>query len=109
MDATSYDPGKAALLIVDPYNDFLSEGGKLWPLIKAVADEVGLLNNLRTIDGAVRAAGIQVMVVPHRRWQPSDYRGWSHPNPSQLGVMKRRVFARGEWGGGSRTETLRRV
>lgn len=99
MDATSYDPGKAALLIVDPYNDFLSEGGKLWPLIKAVADEVGLLNNLRTIDGAVRAAGIQVMVVPHRRWQPSDYRGWSHPNPSQLGVMKRRVFARGEWGG----------
>jgi hypothetical protein len=44
MGATSYDPRKTALLIVDPYNDFLSEGGKLWPLIKAVADEVGLLD-----------------------------------------------------------------
>jgi nicotinamidase-related amidase len=99
MDSISYDARKAALLFVDPYNDFLSEGGKLWPLIKPVAEEVGLLENLRAIDEAVRAAGIQVMIVPHRRWQPSDYKCWSYPNPSQLGIMKGHVFARGEWGG----------
>ena len=67
----------------------------IWP----VAEEVGLLDNLRTIDKAVRAAGIQVMIVPHRRWQPSDYKCWCHPNPSQLGIMKGHVFAHGEWGG----------
>jgi hypothetical protein len=30
------------LLVVDPYNDFISEGGILWPLIKEIA-EVGPL------------------------------------------------------------------
>jgi len=27
----TYDPKTTAVLLVDPYNDFLSEGGKLWP------------------------------------------------------------------------------
>lgn len=31
--------------LVDPYNDFLSDGGKLWPLVKDVAQDVGLLAN----------------------------------------------------------------
>lgn len=39
----TYPPDHTALLLVDPYNDFLSEGGKLWPLAAAVAMEVGLL------------------------------------------------------------------
>jgi hypothetical protein len=27
----TYDPARTGLLFVEPYNDFLSEGGKLWP------------------------------------------------------------------------------
>lgn len=27
----TYDLSRTAVLLVDPYNDFLSEGGKLWP------------------------------------------------------------------------------
>jgi len=32
------DKDTTALLVVDPYNDFISEGGKIWPRIKAVAE-----------------------------------------------------------------------
>ena len=46
---TIYDPKITALLCVDFYNDFLSEGGKLWPWVKDMAKEVNLLDNLRTI------------------------------------------------------------
>jgi nicotinamidase-related amidase len=99
MAPTPYDARSTALLVVDPYNDFLSEGGKLWPLVKPVAEAVGLLDNLRRLHTSIRAAGIQVMIVPHRRWSPSDYQGWGHPNPSQLAIMKGHVYARGEWGG----------
>ena len=67
MPNTQYPPDRTAYLLVDPYNDFLSEGGKLWPRVKAVAESVHLLGNLRAITGAVRAAGIQVFIVPHRR------------------------------------------
>jgi hypothetical protein len=34
----TYDKEIAALLVIDPYNDFISEGGKLWDRLKAVAE-----------------------------------------------------------------------
>jgi len=95
----NYLNGGTALLFIDPYNDFLSEGGKLWPMVQAVAGEVGLLDNLRTVASAVRQAGIPVFIVPHRRWQPGDYEGWEHPTPYQLGSGNVQVFAKGSWGG----------
>jgi hypothetical protein len=63
----------------------------------AVAEEVGLIANLRRINQTVRSAGLKVFIVPHRRWEAGDYECWCHPNPTQLGIMKRHSFARGEW------------
>ncbi len=37
------------VLFVDPYNDYLSEGGKFWTMVEEVAKEVGLFDNLRSI------------------------------------------------------------
>ena len=34
----TYDPGLTGFLIVDPYNDFLSEGGKLYQLCRATLE-----------------------------------------------------------------------
>lgn len=99
MSSIAYDARSTALLFVDPYNDFLSEGGKVWPYVENIAREVGLLDNLRTITKAFRDAGIQVVYVPHRRWQPGDYECWCHPSPSQRKIMGGHHFAKGEWGG----------
>jgi len=49
MSTQIYDKARTALLFIDPYNDFLSEGGKLWPRVKDVANDVGPLDNLRAI------------------------------------------------------------
>lgn len=99
MSNTSYPQQRTALLFVDPYNDFLSEGGKLWPRLRDVAGEVGLLDNLRTIVGAVRSAGMQVFVVPHHRAEPDDFATWQRATPYQRGAAKAQVFAKGSWGG----------
>jgi nicotinamidase-related amidase len=99
MAHKQYPADRTAYLLVDPYNDFLSEGGKVYPFIEPIAKEVGLLDNLRALDRAVRSAGIPVFVVPHRRWEPGDYEDWAHPNPNQRKIMERHTFARGEWGG----------
>jgi len=95
----NYERGTTALLLVDPYNDFLAEGGKVWPRIKAVAEVVDLIANLKAIQTAFRAAGMQVAIAPHRRWTPGDYADWANPNPTQIAIMQRHSFARGEWGG----------
>ncbi|WP_042875700.1 isochorismatase family cysteine hydrolase [Cupriavidus necator] len=94
-----YPEERTGLLLVDPYNDFLSDGGKLFPMVKDVANDVGLLDNLRASVAAVRKAALQVFYVPHRRWQPGDYDHWDHPNPTQRLVQKRHTFAKGAWGG----------
>ena len=99
MDVETYQRDQTALLLIDPYNDFLSEEGKIWPKVKDVAEANNLLNNLRTIVKAVRTAGIQVIIVPHKRWEPTDYQYWKHPNPTQVGMMSRHTFAKGSWGG----------
>ena len=62
-----------ALLIVDPNNDFMCEGGKLYERTKETAEAVGFYDNMRKLIPAVRAAHIQVIIVPHHRWQEGDY------------------------------------
>jgi nicotinamidase-related amidase len=95
----SYDPATTAILLVDPYNDFLSEGGKLWPRVQAIAEEVDLLDHLRQIVWTARANGIQIIFVPHHRWQPGDFEKFQNATPYQLGSAKAQVFARDTWGG----------
>ena len=38
MTNLQFDKEITALLVIDPYNDFISEGGKLWDRIKTVAE-----------------------------------------------------------------------
>ena len=97
--APDYPRGATGLLLVDPYNDFLSEGGKIWPRVQAIAEANGLIANLKAIADTVRGAGMRVFYAPHRRWEPGDYEDWAHPNPTQRAIMHRHSFARGEWGG----------
>jgi nicotinamidase-related amidase len=95
----TYHPTTTALLLVDPYNDFLSEGGKIWPRVKVIAEEVDLLDHLRALVKLARERAYKVIFVPHHRWEPGDYVTWRHPTPYQLGGAKRQSFAKGTWGG----------
>ena len=38
MTTVTYDTQRTALLVIDPYNDFMSEGGKLRDRVKRVAE-----------------------------------------------------------------------
>jgi nicotinamidase-related amidase len=99
--AATYLADRTALLIVDPYNDFMSEGGKLHAAIKETADASGMYDNLRKIIPAVRAAGIQVVIVPHHRAHAhgDDYDGWQHVNMFQKQNVPTKAFEVGTWGG----------
>ncbi len=46
MTTHAYDKEITALLVIDPYNDFISEGGKAWPRIRAVAEANGCVPHL---------------------------------------------------------------
>ncbi|MET0239465.1 MAG: isochorismatase family cysteine hydrolase [Sphingobium sp.] len=94
----AYDPARTALLFIDPYNDFLAEGGKLWPMVQELAKTVNLHANLRTALSAARNAGLAIFIVPHHQSLPDDFVAWDHPTPYQLGSASAQVFAKGSWG-----------
>jgi ureidoacrylate peracid hydrolase len=80
-----------APLVIDPYNDFISEGGKLWPRIKNVAEASDCVPHMSQVVAVARKAGIRVFYAMHHRYRPGDYETW-------------KVFAEGTWGGEIRSE-----
>jgi len=42
-------------VIVDPYNEFMSEGGKFYEATRKTAEAVGLYDNMRKLIPAIRA------------------------------------------------------
>jgi nicotinamidase-related amidase len=99
MSDKTYDPDDTALLVVDPYNDFMSEGGKLYDQIKDVAESVDMFGNLRKLIPAARSAGLKIFVLPHRSYREGDYENWRQRTGPQVMVMENKVFQRGTWGG----------
>ena len=95
----TYDPNQTALLVVDPYNDFMSEGGKLYDYLKVVAEVIGFQNNMRKLRASVRAAGVKVFIAPHHRAQGDDLVSWAHVNASQRKADEMQLAAVGTWGG----------
>jgi ureidoacrylate peracid hydrolase len=104
MLQVSYDKQITALLVIDPYNDFISDGGKVWDRIKAVAEANGCVPHMLQVLNAARKAGLRIFYVPHRRYRPGDYETWKYIAPIQKAAWSRRTFEYGTWGGEFRSE-----
>jgi nicotinamidase-related amidase len=104
MADDTYSADRTALLVVDPYNDFMTEGGKLFNAIKETADASGMFDNLRKILPKVRSANIQVFILPHHRSHPHDFDNWQHINMFQKAGLPTKAFEVGTWGGEFNTE-----
>jgi nicotinamidase-related amidase len=100
----TYEKEITALLVVDPYNDFISEGGKIWDRIKGVANANHCVPNMLQILDAARAAGVRVFYALHRRYRPGDYETWKYIAPIQRLGWERKSFEYGTWGGEIRAE-----
>jgi nicotinamidase-related amidase len=100
VNASAYDKTTTALLVVDPYNDFISEGGKVWPRIKAVAEANSCVQHMVEILSAARkAAKLRVFYAMHHRYRSGDYETWKYVAPIQRAAWQRKTFEYGTWGG----------
>jgi ureidoacrylate peracid hydrolase len=93
-----------ALLVIDPYNDFISEGGKIWDRIKAVAEANHCVVNMLQVLNAARQAKLRVFYAMHRRYRPGDYENWKYIAPIQRAAWTHKSFEYGTWGGEFRSE-----
>jgi nicotinamidase-related amidase len=99
MATITYDKQLTALLVVDPYNDFISEGGKIWPRIKAVAEANNCVPHMQQVLNAARKAKLRIFFAMHHRYRPGDYKTWKYIAPIQKAAWKAKTFESGTWGG----------
>jgi len=104
MANVTYDKELTALLVIDPYNDFISEGGKLWPRLKAVAEANSCVPHMLQVLNAARTAGLRIFYALHRRYRPGDYETWKYITPTQQAAWSHKTFEYGTWGGEIRSE-----
>jgi nicotinamidase-related amidase len=100
----SFDKEITALLVIDPYNDFISEGGKVWDRLKGVAEANQCVPHMMQVLDAVRKADIRIFYALHRRYRPGDYESWKYIAPVQKAAWSRKTFEYGTWGGEIRNE-----
>jgi len=104
MEKVTYEKEITALLVIDPHNDFISEGGKIWDRIKGVAEANNCVPNMLRILEAARKAGLRVFYAMHHRYRPGDYETWKYIAPIQKRGWASKVFEFGTWGGDIRSE-----
>ena len=104
MASLTYESEITGLVVIDPYNDFISEGGKIWDRIKGVAEANQCIPHMVQVLEAARKTGIRVFYAMHRRYRPGDYANWKYIAPIQNSAWKSQVFEYGTWGGEIRRE-----
>ena len=102
----SFDKEVTALLVIDPYNDFISEGGKIWDRIRAVAEANNCVPNMLPVLSAARKAKLRVFYAMHHRYRAGDYETWKYIAPIQKAGLRSKVFEYGTWGGEIRSEFI---
>ena len=92
------NPKSTALVIVDPQNDFLSEGGVVWDLVGKQVVEHIVPARLKTLAEKSKAAGITVFYSPH--YYDKEFQAWENNNFIDTMMFERKMFERGKWGRG---------
>ncbi|GAB5482613.1 MAG: cysteine hydrolase [Parasphingorhabdus sp.] len=94
-----YSDRKVALVIVDPYNDFLTAGGRAWLFNRATLKKLKTVTNLEQILAHARATGMTVCFAPHARYRRGMFDHRRYLNPSTyLAKFFQTLSAKG-WGG----------
>ena len=95
----SFPPSRTALLVIDPVNDFLSEGGADWEMTKNTVQMNDVIGHLKlAIDGA-RSHGIAVLFGP-MAYTEEDYASEQLHRRSGVNryMFEKKMFLAGSWG-----------
>jgi ureidoacrylate peracid hydrolase len=94
-----YPEAKTAVLIIDPVNDFLSQGGAAWDLTKGTVERNDVVRHLRELIDGAHARRIPILFGP-MAYTEEDYVARELQKQSGINriMYERRMFLAGSWG-----------
>lgn len=90
--------GKTAILLIDPYNDFIHTSGKLYPLLSESLAASNTITHILTLLTAARANKIPIYYGLHQPYKASSFAGWKHKKLVHTSQEEGKVFEEGSWG-----------
>ncbi|MCH8065814.1 MAG: cysteine hydrolase [Chloroflexi bacterium] len=91
------DLSRTALLIIDPQNDFLSEGGVGWDLVGEGVKNTKVVEHLVELRNAANVAGVPIFYCPHY-YSDNEFATWKHLNPIDKLMFDGKMFRKPGWG-----------
>ncbi len=90
---------KTVLLVIDPVNDFLSEGGAGWEMTKSSVQMKDVVGNLKRLIEGARQRGIPVLFGP-MAYTEEDYANHQLQRRSGINriMFEKKMFLAGSWG-----------
>ena len=92
MARHTYNKEITALLVIDPYNDFIPRQGNIWDSIRAAAQANDCVPHMLQVLNTARKAKLRVFYELHHRYRPGDYETWKYIAPVQKVAWVRKSF-----------------
>ncbi|KAK6600112.1 isochorismatase hydrolase [Botrytis cinerea] len=86
---------KTAIVLIDPYNDFLHPEGKVYPLMAESIADTNTITHLQNLVTTARAQKIPIYYGLHQQTKAGYLAGWKHATLTQQSQKENNVFAEG--------------
>ncbi|KAL4899109.1 hypothetical protein BDW74DRAFT_189556 [Aspergillus multicolor] len=88
---------KTAIILIDPYNDFLHPNGKLTARLQDLTER-NTIQHLKEVVRIARANRVPIYYGLHQQWAPGRFSGWRHMAPNQVRQEETHYFEEGSHG-----------
>ncbi|TEY82777.1 hypothetical protein BOTCAL_0027g00150 [Botryotinia calthae] len=89
---------KTAIVLIDPYNDFLHPKGKVYPLMAESLADTNTITHLQNLVTTARAQKIPIYYGLHQQTKAEYLAGWKHAALMQQRQKESNTFEEGSWG-----------
>jgi nicotinamidase-related amidase len=93
------DLSKTAVLLIDPYNDFLHPEGKMYPRLAESIKHNDTITHIFELLTAARAHKIPIFYGLHQPFKAGNFYGWKHKMAVHSSQEENKVFEEGSFGG----------
>ncbi|KAE9371433.1 Isochorismatase hydrolase [Stipitochalara longipes BDJ] len=95
MSALNSNIANTAIVLIDPYNDFVHPSGMMHSTIATDLAASNVIHNIKTLLTYARSQKIPVFYSLHQNYVQGHYEGWQHLTKLNAAIKELHVFAEG--------------
>jgi nicotinamidase-related amidase len=91
-------PANTAVLLIDPYNDYIHPDGKVYDLCETSLKDTNTIAHMKALVQAARANNIPIFYCLRQPWKTGNFDHWNRMGPFHKMLKEKQVCEEGTWG-----------